>query len=536
MYRVLIADDESLSRFVIKTIISKNIFSLEVVGEAENGRQAIEMNRTLKPDIIIMDIKMPGINGIDATRDILLEFPNVSILILTAYDNFDYIKRALDLGVKGYILKPVKEDELVEKVNKVISEFDDKLNNSELKQEIESKIKIVRPLIENELVSSFVSGNFNVDKVNNYLNFLQIVISSGYFMLISSGEAISKDINETIRQRILKDKMYDIAQKHLNMMKKCYFGNCIGNTIIVFFPVKDEELKYETYKEAILIGREIKSRMKVIENIDVAIGIGNVYTGIQNLSKSYNEANLALKKAVSGREVIYFGSLDENDWLDSQIKYPIELENKLIEQIKIGSMENARELADNIITCIISSTCKVDYIKECLTEFFTVLKRNAVKIGANPFNIGYSRIVNELSVLNDIDEIYIWCKTNVNNLLDIIEKRSVKNKDVVSMVLEYINKYFTSDITLESVADEVGISPQYLSKIFKEKYGSNFIDYITRKRIELAEELLGRRDADIKEVSKAVGYGDTYYFCKVFKRDTGLTPKQFQAQKIIGEL
>lgn len=536
MYSVLIADDESLARSVIKTIISKNICGLEVVGEAENGRQAIEMNRTLKPDIIIMDIKMPGINGIDASKDILVEFPNVSILILTAYDNFDYIKRALDLGVKGYILKPVKEDELVLKVNKVISEFDDIINNSGVKEEIESKIKVVRPLIENELISSFVSGNFNIEKANNYLNFLQIEIASGYFMLISSGQSISRDINENIRLRIFKDKMYNVAQNHLNMMKKCYFGNCVGNTIIAFFPVKAGENEYDTYKEAILIGGEIKSRMKVIENIDVAIGIGNVYSGIQNLNKSYNEANFALKMASIGSKVIHFGNLDEKNWQDSQIRYPIELENKLIEQIKIGNMENARELADNIVSSIISSTCKVDYIKECLIELFTVLKRNVIKLGADLYNLGYSRIVNELNALNDIDEIYLWCKTNTNNLLDMIENKSGNSKEVIGKALEYINRYFARHITLESVADELGISPQYLSKIFKETYGSNFIDYITTKRMEYAEELLSKKDADIKEVSKAVGYGDTHYFCKVFKKCTGLTPKQFQVQKIIGNI
>jgi two-component system response regulator YesN len=210
------------------------------------------------------------------------------------------------------------------------------------------------------------------------------------------------------------------------------------------------------------------------------------------------------------------------------------LENKLVEQIKMGTLESAKDLADDIFSYIISNTCKVEYIKECLTEFFTVLKRTVVKLGANFFAFGVSGIVNDLSVLNDIDEINIWYKTNVSNLLDVIENKSLKNKEVINTALEYINKYFTGDITLESVADEVGISPQYLSKIFKEKYGSNFIDYITAKRMEYAQELLSKKDASIKDVSKAVGYGDPYYFSKVFKKDIGLTPKQYHTQKIIG--
>lgn len=117
MIKLMIVDDEYLSRFALRTLISKKISGIEIIGEAENGRQAIELNRKLRPEIIIMDIKMPGISGIDASMEIINEFPETNILILTAYDNFGFIKRALDIGVKGYILKPIKEAEVIDKLS-----------------------------------------------------------------------------------------------------------------------------------------------------------------------------------------------------------------------------------------------------------------------------------------------------------------------------------------------------------------------------------------------------------------------------------
>jgi two-component system, response regulator YesN len=537
MYRVLIVDDEYLSRFVLKTIISKRInnLELEIAGEAENGRQAIEMNRKLRPDIIIMDIKMPGINGIDATKEIINEFPDVSVLILTAYDNFDYIKRALDLGVKGYILKPVKDEDVVEKVNKVIRDIDERVNKSDFKEQVENKIKVIKPLIENELISSFISGNFDIEKVDNYINFLQVEIKSGYFMLISPGLGFSRDINESIRNRIMKDKIYGIAEKHLPLMKRCYFGNYIGNTVIAFFPVKHENITDEVYRESVLIGEEIKNRIKIMADIDVAVGIGNVYSGIQNLSRSYNEANYALKNAITEKKVVYFGSMEVKDSAEPQAKYPIELENTFIDQIKIGNFDKARQIAADIIAYIMDGNCKIDFIKECLTEFITVLKRAAYKTGVKLSSEGGSEIILELSGLSDLEDVNLWCKRNIYNLIDAIENKPGRNKDVINKAFEYINRHFTKDITLESVADDVGISPQYLSKMFKEGYGANFIDYITKKRVEYAQQLLADNSVNIKNISKVVGYGDPNYFCKIFKKDTGFTPKQYRARNTSGE-
>lgn len=535
MYKLLLVDDESLSRYVLRTLISKKFNNIEIVGEAENGRQAIELNRKLMPDIIIMDIKMPGINGIDASVEIVGEFPNANILILTAYNNFEYIKSALDIGVKGYILKPVKESEVVEKINKVLSQIEEQANHYDYKELVESKIKEIKPFMENELVAAFITGNGDLEKVANYINFLQEDIKAGYFLLISAGHSNSNEINETIRNRILREKTYTIVARHLPHLKKCLFGKSLGNTIVIFIPVDEKLQANKISEEALSIAEDINRKLKVIGDIDANIGIGNAYQEIKNFNKSYNEAVYALRKSFIQKKIIHFASLSIDINSYDFNAYPMDLENRLIEQLKSGNVGNAINSANEIIAYLLDNFNKIDNLKGAIGEFISVIKRNVLKMGVNLNNSFGTGLLSELSELSSTEEIEVWLKRNVYNIIEQVEKYAGKNVDAISRVFEYSNKNFNKDITLELVASEVGLSSQYLSKVFKEKIGTNFIDYITKKRLQYAEELLKKGNLNIKEISKMSGYEDSNYFCKIFKKDTGVSPKQYRAKVTMGE-
>lgn len=531
MYKLLIVDDEALARYAFRTLISKNFNNIEVVGEAESGRQAIELNRTLRPDIIIMDIKMPGINGIDASREILGEFPDRRILILTAYDNFNYIQQALHIGVKGYLLKPLKKEEVVEKINKVLQEISESKENAELKAQVEDKIKVVKPFIQKELVSAFITGAVDINEVKSYINFLQDKIEAGYFMLISLGQNDSRHINDSVRNRIYKDKVYDAAVKYLPKMKECIFGNPVGNIIVVFFPVEEADLKNDLIKDSLQIAQEIKRRIKIITGLDVAIGIGSGYSKIENFHYSYEEANNAVRKAVQKNDIVHYHSIQDEPG-DHIYEYPVQLECEFLEQIRLGDVSKAKELANDMLSQIFNNCCNPEIIKEHISQFITMLKRTVSQMGIDINLFKNTGILVELSNLRDFEEIKIWCR---NSIYTIIERvgllKQYKNTSIVSQVYECIKNPFCKDITLEMVAEQVGLSPQYLSKIFKDEFGTNFIDYIIDRRISYAKELLKQGDKNIKEISNMVGYEDANYFCRIFKKSTGLTPKQYRAQK-----
>lgn len=167
MYKLMIVDDEFMARDVLKTVINENFEQVTVICEAVNGKQAIEFNRLYKPDIILMDIRIPGINGIEASRQILEEEPDVVILMISAYDEFNYIQQALDLGIKGYMLKPIKDEEVVEKINKCLKFISESRTSSNVNKKFEKTVSIIKPLIQKEIVSSIITGCFDDEEVRS---------------------------------------------------------------------------------------------------------------------------------------------------------------------------------------------------------------------------------------------------------------------------------------------------------------------------------------------------------------------------------
>lgn len=536
MYKLMIVDDEFLSRFVIKSLIQKKFKNIEVVAEPENGRQAIEYSLKYKPDIIIMDIKMPGINGIEASRVILNEFSHTKILILTAYDNFNYVKEALDLGIKGFLLKPINEEEVIFSIRKLIKEIQKQEHRSDQDEYMEEKMRAVRPLIENELVSAFITGEVDDEKIERYKGLIkENDIHSGFFMLITPAYDDLRKAGREISFKKIGEKIYEAVSNHPFMLNKCLFGSRMGSTITVFHTMKKESSDNAQTRDVLAIGLELINRIKTIAKVDTAIGIGNIYAGFENLCHSYNEANLALKRALKTGGVVHYNRIQADSIPPAGMEYPMELETLIVEQLKLGKVDAAKETACEFICHVMNNSDNIEVIKESLSMLITVLKRTVTNSGTtfNPYC--QSNMVVELGSLKEHHEIAIWSKRCIFNLIGHMQSKDDVTSKLIGRVIDYINRNFSNEITLNQIADEVGLSPQYLSKIFKENYGINFIDYITRKRLEHAEELLISSSKSIREISGLVGYEDPNYFSRIFKKDTGCTPRQFRLQKAMGE-
>lgn len=529
IYRILIADDEALARYAIRTLLAKNFDNLEIIGEAENGHEVVEMNRKLKPDLVVMDIKMPGINGIDASAQILQEFPKQNILLITAYDNFDYVKQAIDLGVKGYILKPIKKEEIIEKFNKILSKISNEVENAK-NEIIDNKIGVVKPFIEKELVSSFISGNFDTDEIKSYINFLQENIVRGYFMLISIGETTEKHMNDALRNSISREKTLSIITPHLKTLTKCLIGPSIGNTISVFISVNTAKSLNEQNASALYIANEVKNRVKLITKIDVSVGIGLAYDEIHNYKKSYEEASQALTKAIKGSTIEIF-SLSEQISISNRINYPYNLENELVEYLQIGKTGQSRKVITQIVDKIFIENKNAEHIKELLVMLVTMLSRTMSQLDSE-FKRPLANNIATLIGLKEVDEIKIWILSETTLMMDEFEKIRSQNKSIrIKQLQECVENPYSYECSLENAASRVGVTPQYLSRIFKDEFKTNFIDYVKDKRISYAKELLSNSEKSIQDIARLVGYDNSNYFCRIFKRTTGMTPKEYKLKK-----
>jgi len=504
MIRLLIVDDEPLSLYAIRTLVNRKLPDVSIVGEAKNGQEAIEQYRILKPDMLIMDIKMPILNGIDASKQLLDEFKEANILMLTAYDSFNYVQSALNMGVKGYLLKPINDQETEERVNSI------------------------KPLVQKELISQMIYGSIKSEDLINYEAFFEGNINRGYFMLIGFKEDVAEHIDDEIQANSIKNKILQGIKNLVVTIKKCVIGNFIGRGIPIWFPVEENENSEETYKEAKRIGEEVKKKISLGVNVPVGIGIGNVAPTITFSKKSYDEGYLALKRALKYNSVIHYNEIKESLAKES-MRYPVRLEEKLIGLIKTGDIVQSKQLVEDILVSVFNGESEMKHIKEYLAQLLSIIKRTMLQLGIGINTLTTMGTMDDLTHLSDREEMRSWSRRNLFNILQLIEEiQGLKENIIFSKIHESINRNVFADISLEHVAHEVGISSQYLSKIFKEEIGVNFIDYVTDKRISYAKKLLENKDKSIREIAIEIGYADSSYFSRIFKKIVGLTPKEYR--------
>ena len=520
MLKLLIVDDEYLSIESIKLIIDKYIEDIEIVGTAKSGREAIEKAVQLKPDVIFMDIKMPGINGIDAIKQIKSINNNTKFVMITAYEYFDYAKEAINLGVHDYILKPLTKNKII----KTLSELNDviKKEREVIKQEMIMKEKVNKtiPIMENQFIYSNILDEGKIANVEFYEDILGMKLSQGYILM-----AYINEFNNLDNTR--KQNFYETFTLSLKNITDCVVSLPINDRIIAYITV-DEFIDDNYIKDmSILIANKVYQKIRM--NLDYKIGIGRNYS-IDSILKSYNEAYIAIS-IPNDRVVTHYEdiSIDINK-LDLYSDNKIEV---LLQKILMGDLNETLNAVDDIFYRLSLSSIKdINKIKAKILEVLMEIRKTT-----NP-DMGKTTTFDQIYITDVIEADNINnLKTTVKNyiksiLTDVENLRSSKLNGIISEALDYISKNYNKDISLDDVARELNMSYHYFSKFFKDTIGKNFVDYLTELRIEKSKELLKNNNISIKEICYEIGYHDPNYFSKIFRKVTGMTPTDYRTSII----
>ncbi len=290
MFNLLIADDEELERKAVKKIIATSFKDIFHIFEAKNGREAIEVGYSVKPDIVIADIKMPGINGLEAIKELKKSLKYTHFIILTAYDYFAYAKEAIVNEVKDYMLKPLKKDELIERVRNTLSSLEEQKKNRITEIELKEKIYALLPVLENELTYAIISNKLNSVDYKAYLEYLNLNFRKGYCMIINA----ENEKNHSVFSQNGKDQVKSKAKEYIEEVIKTYHNAIVSSVftedIIIFIENDNDSDNYSTRLNSISLGRKIAEEMKEKLGLSITVGIGKAYSGIENLWTSYNEA------------------------------------------------------------------------------------------------------------------------------------------------------------------------------------------------------------------------------------------------------
>ncbi|MCP1102842.1 two-component system response regulator YesN [Aequitasia blattaphilus] len=529
--KVLICDDEGIVRESIQFILKKNFSDEWEIETAKNGRLAIELAESFRPDIIMMDIQMPGINGIEAMEEIRKDNKNVLFIVLTAYDKFEYSQAAIDIGVFSYLTKPINRDVLCEILRKAKKKVDERKRKIKSDLLIKEKLEAVLPLIEGGAIYSMI---MDADAIYQdglgYYELLEIEEDYGYAIVIMCGSDFHKgQLTNSIGAGIDLKKQYLKMRELIKESTNGLVSEVMANKIIVFVPCEKKEEAYENRIKIIDNIRALLRKMEKQSNLRFKAGIGTVCKR-NHMQESYSEATQTLHQGVG--KVTHAKDLPVSCLYEED--YPIDLEKELFQAIERGNAEDTRELSEKYMYWIESKMPNLNHtVRLKVIEFILWAERLAYMQGSMVYRLdnreGY---MEKLLSFYTYQEITLWFTNKMGDAAGhIAMKQQEKTGNVVEKAKEHIRNHFAEELSLDYIAKEIGISPYYLSKLFKECEGVNYIEYVTELRMDYAKDALQNSDKSIKEICHDSGYSDPNYFSRIFKKWTGKTPTDYREKR-----
>ena len=526
MYKIMLADDEGIVIDSLKFIIEKEFGDICTVEYAKTGRSVIELAESFRPDIAIMDIQMPGINGIDAMKEIRQTNTNTVFIVMSAYDKFDYAKEAIKLGVLEYITKPMEKTKIVAALQKAMEMIDREKEKRSNELLVKEKLETVVPIIESGLIYNILLQEHFVEDIENYKSILGINQKYAYMIAVVCGdEQDGNHMTNAVGSGVKMQKHYQEVRESL---KECFHGivgTVLANKLAVLVPYERDTMDYNERIELIEKARELTRRMRKRIDISFRIGIGGAKE-FHDMSESYSEALNAL--------VATTGSVAHVDDLPIRCEYagdyPIKLEKKLFAEIEDGEMNNAVASARSFFEWMEESHSNIMDIRLKILEFALWAEHIAYEKGGMTYQLNSrADYLPQIMEMSDLTQLRKWFVDKVMQACqNILSKRTEKSNSIIGLAKDYIRSNYNRDISLDDVSRAVNISPYYFSKIFKENTGENFIEYLTNIRIDKAKELLGTTEYSMKEICSMVGYSDPNYFSRSFKKNVGVTPTEYK--------
>jgi two-component system, response regulator YesN len=531
MYRILIADDEGIMLFSLQTMIQKNMGDECEVYTAKTGRAVVDMVDNIRPDIIFMDIQMPGMNGIEAMQTIRKTNKTVLFIVITAYNKFDYAKEAIEIGVFDFMTKPVNKDNFLNVIKRAITQVDAERKNQMANLRIREKLDTVVPILESGFINYLLlQGGGSESTYYNYKELLELEEESSYVILIQFGESFENGIlTNPVGMSMRAQKFYPVLRHIVKDFFQCQVGAVMANKVIVMVPGNNEGVEYEERIQTISQARNLLHALEGQIDAKFRIGIGGRYR-MEQLNQSYQEAFRALQEG-EGR-VVHVGDMPLRGEYEGE--YPEDNEQLLLQMIIKGDIEAAREQATIFFDWMVDNYPDyMDSVRLKVLELIMRAEKDAFWNGGINYSFLYRNdYLSEIQNCSSYDEIRNWWLNKITDLTKhMANRKKNQSESIVAKAVSYMNEYYKKDISLDDVSREVNINPYYFSKRFKEETGVNFIDYLTGIRIKKAKELLEDPNLSIKEICTRAGYSDPNYFSRIFKKIENVTPSEYREKR-----
>ncbi|AZK49071.1 helix-turn-helix domain-containing protein [Paenibacillus lentus] len=520
MYTLLIADDEALEREGLELMIRHMMPDTFTFLHAENGRRAIQLAEEARPDFIFMDIKMPGIQGLEAVREISAIYPMTRIVMITAHDYFTYAKESLTLGVSDYLLKPAKREEMLDVLRKLIDETEQTRRERNEQLKMKEKLSQLIPLAENELSLMLMLECVQEVEVSQLAKLLDLNWQKGYAMVLS----LARDAAEEWEGfQLVKKEVYEAIKQFVKPILTCLVSPMVGHQIVLFIPFSPGQSGYSQRVNSLDWGKRIKEFVEERFGYRLSVGIGSIREGWDGMSRSYREA---ARVCADDQNTVNVRHYDDITMSSGQAMITSDEEKKLLDallrQDKQEALNRFTALWERLMQR--SEPVQLTHLRAEVIGLLLYLCRGTQSRGGVEW-------ISLLSGLEDMEALRHSAQLWLDRIADAMKEDQERSRShVLQRALLYIGQKYKEDISMEESAEFVNLSPHYFSKLFKQYTGENFIDYVTRLRMEESKRLIQEQRLSLKEICFEVGYNDPNYFSRVFKKVLGMTPSEYRQQ------
>ncbi|MHA6483347.1 response regulator transcription factor [Paenibacillus sp. strain BS8-2] len=522
MYRVLLVDDEFLDLEWMEKHIHWHKYGMTVAGVAVGGFEALAMLQHEKIDVLVSDIKMPNMSGLELARKALDRDPQLKILFMSGYEDFRYAKHAIELGAHGYILKPVDEEEL----NKALTDIQLRLDLQREREQMEHTLKESLPLLRNEKLISWLEGGPLNETVKDLIARRTggHAVPSGYELAILEADDVSLKVSKHAEEQ-RKHVIHSWIEQLMTYLQDDY----------MIFVCRLEETKlcvvYSIHEDNNLAQR-IVDLCRKLGPFTVTIAVSEPAKEIESIPLVFDQTkSILLSKLFCGKNRI----LRQGDTKDTLIR-------------DAGNLE---EILQHLFTAM--RNYELVFISDYLSELFVLVNRLGTRMTVHNFTVHImARLDTNLSELNEnlqsilgidfehlnilydfetVDDIESWLRRRCFEISELLHRKKMnRNHKLIIDIVAYIQQNLQVNLTLKEVANVFSFSPNYLGHLFKEEMNENFSEYLIRVRLEHACELLKNPKLKIYEIADSVGYKNLTYFFRQFKELIGVTPNDYRKQ------
>lgn len=512
--RMLIVDDEPIICEGLRLTIDWEKYGIEVVGEAYDGEEALRMTRDHKVDIVLSDIRMEPMDGLQLTEKLKQQFPNIQVVIISGYEDFNYARQAIRTGVTDYLLKPVDIDELVHVIQNIVKDLA-ALNESDSS---DGSVLWLAGMVNHSPSSARVAPPRHLHGSALGIIVSQLTEFSEHYDKLSDDDylEIQKDWVEFIHSQLA---LYDIRAISVFDHKN----------VLYTLAMSEQGLKGETW-------RQLLEKM-----MHAWSGASRLFCGV---SAEYQHLEQTAAASAEARELLKHYVLDEHPVLlaarDDMVKREAFKSNydysDMVRKLATALFQRDRVEVKTLILYIFESLSSkrllLNEVVEVYEELLVLLRQRLRQSGLTEAEQS-KRLLIDLNVNNSYNSIVAIAMGEMEQMMLMIDLQGIdKSYWIIEKAKTYMTKQYHNDIKASEVASWLKITPSYFSVIFKQSTGKSFNEYMNELRIEHAKQLLGTTHDKVFEIADKVGYKEYKYFVSVFKTYTGMTPKEYRTLNV----